>query len=200
MEKVVAFRGTKPGSIHNYFTDLQVRRVVFDGDMRVHSGFFRGYKSVWEHPSSSLLATGKPTLITGHSLGGGEAVIYAASLPLTLQDVPIYTFGQPRVGNRAFAEFVARRHPNWWRIIDRADIVARVAWLFGLYAHRGNVAFIDEAGRVDINPPQWHELYGVIKAIRHEWRMRRGIALAHDHEMSLYLRAMRRVLGRERSQ
>ena len=190
IEKVVAFRGT--ASIENWLTDIRVRRARFDGQQLVHSGFYEAYRSILDMQP----VIEKPTLITGHSLGGALAVLYAATAPGMWDGIPLYTFGQPRVGNRAFASAVWKRFPDWWRVIDRADIVARVAWLFGLYRHRGNVAFVDEAGHVDINPPRILRLHTDIAAIWHEWKLRRGIALAHDHHMGLYLHAMRRAAYR----
>ncbi len=34
-----------------------------------------------------------------------------------------YTFGQPRIGNAAFASWFESTHPNVWRLVDYADIV-----------------------------------------------------------------------------
>jgi predicted lipase len=74
----------------------------------VHEGFTDAFESVKQkfrdqvdimrkrYPKAKLM-------ITGHSLGGALAIM--ASADLIYQKIPIdqiYTFGQPRVGNRAF--------------------------------------------------------------------------------------------------
>ena len=76
----------------------------------VHAGFQRVYMSVRE----DLLALVEAVLtkrrrklrITGHSLGGALATLFALDAVTSLaspRDVCVTTFGSPRVGNRAFA-------------------------------------------------------------------------------------------------
>jgi feruloyl esterase len=55
---------------------------------------------VKDHPSAGVY-------VTGHSLGAALAAL--AALDLTLQQQPlkaVYTFGQPRIGNQAFAHYL----------------------------------------------------------------------------------------------
>ncbi len=63
-------------------------------------------------------------IITGHSLGGALAILCTADLKNLFGNVDLtYTFGQPRVGNQAFADWFEAGHPNTYRLIDYADIV-----------------------------------------------------------------------------
>lgn len=79
---------------------------------KVHRGFFASYSSVSktilrdvaklksQYPESKLVTT-------GHSLGGALAILCAAELMHTFGKVDyVYTFGQPRVGNKKFADWV----------------------------------------------------------------------------------------------
>ena len=63
-------------------------------------------------------------IVTGHSLGGALAILCTADLKNLFGNVDLtYTFGQPRVGNDAFASWFQAVHPNVYRLIDYADVV-----------------------------------------------------------------------------
>lgn len=65
----------------------------------------------------SLLSVhqGAPIYVVGHSMGAAVATLCALDLLFTFQldahRVRLYTYGSPRVGNDAFAAFVARTLP-----------------------------------------------------------------------------------------
>lgn len=104
-----------PSTLH---TDLQVLQVPFNSqgvsnasDARAHQGFLSAYNSVASDViatvSSELDANPDYSLITtGHSLGGAIASIAGVSLASNIPNTPlqIFTFGQPRTGNAAYAQ------------------------------------------------------------------------------------------------
>jgi hypothetical protein len=58
----------------------------------------------------------------------------------------LYTFGQPRVGNEAFATYVTASIPERYRVIHYADIVPHVPPMIPIpYAHFSNEIWYDEA-------------------------------------------------------
>jgi predicted lipase len=69
-------------------------------------------------------------VVTGHSLGGSIAALCA--LDLVLSDVvssnslTLYTFGEPRVGNPAFAAAMDKFVPRSYRVVHSADLVPHV--------------------------------------------------------------------------
>lgn len=85
------------------------------GNAKVHLGFLDAYNAVAldvlhivqdqlaVHPSYRII-------VTGHSLGGAIAALGAISIKSAHPHVPIklFTFGQPRVGNPSFADYVER--------------------------------------------------------------------------------------------
>lgn len=112
-----AFRGTE--NIRDWLTDANIVRVpmdlegVEDKDRPLaHWGFLRQFRSVESKITDFINAEIqknteiKNIIYTGHSKGGGEAVIacmnYAHKYP-GLKHACV-TFGAPRVGNRAFKE------------------------------------------------------------------------------------------------
>jgi hypothetical protein len=68
-----------------------------------------------------------------------------------------YTFGQPRVGNEAFAKLTDMRVKTFYRVIHDDDIVARIP-NFNYY-HSGREVIYDDAMKVfKICPPDSKEL------------------------------------------
>ncbi|EFJ45180.1 hypothetical protein VOLCADRAFT_94625, partial [Volvox carteri f. nagariensis] len=140
----------------------------------VHKGFLSAYDSV-RRTVFTLLdeITGAGdkgdnwrVLVTGHSLGGALATLAAYELaerrplppprpPITLtparsvQNITLYTFGAPRVGNKAFAEEFDRLVPDAWRVTNSNDIIPSVPRLMG-YCHVGHAVRLDSEGQLRI--------------------------------------------------
>ena len=126
---VVVFRGSN--NIQNWILNIGTTRSSYSlcPDCSVHSGFLGGYNLV-----ASAVKTGVQNLkakyrntkliVTGHSLGGALAILSTADLKNVFGNVDYtYTFGQPRVGNQAFANWFRANHANTYRLVDYADIV-----------------------------------------------------------------------------
>lgn len=65
--------------------------------------------------------------MTGHSLGASLAMIMAYRISWLVDSRPtVYTFGQPRTGNAAFAELVAARLPRAFRLVNDMDPVPHI--------------------------------------------------------------------------
>ncbi|KAG6472966.1 hypothetical protein ZIOFF_070446 [Zingiber officinale] len=68
--------------------------------------------------------------VVGHSLGAALAVLVAeevaALVPPERAATAVFTFGGPRVGNRAFAERVEKRGVKVLRVVNAHDLVPRV--------------------------------------------------------------------------
>jgi hypothetical protein len=66
--------------------------------------------------------------VTGHSLGGSIATL--AAYDLVLQNIAtrplVYTFGEPRTGNKAFATAVMSKIPDVFRLVHYRDMVAHL--------------------------------------------------------------------------
>ncbi|XP_039803524.1 triacylglycerol lipase OBL1-like [Panicum virgatum] len=99
-----------------------------------------------KHPSATLV-------VTGHSLGGALAGIFPALLALHgEQDVldrllAVVTYGQPRVGDRVFSDFLrARLRVEMLRVVYRYDVVPRVPFdapPVAAFAHGGTCVYFD---------------------------------------------------------
>lgn len=89
--------------------------------------------------------------VTGHSLGGALATL--AAFDLTKQfnvDTTVYTFGQPRVGNKAFATDYDKTVPRHFSVANGQDPVARVPK--GSYKKNGVRVVTSKSGDVVVAP------------------------------------------------
>lgn len=105
---IVAFRGTK--SDLDWLADFKIDQELFPYGMNsgsVHSGFLSIYQSCREELLTIIKekAKTKKIFITGHSLGGSLATLLGYELAISdICNPNIYTFGAPKVGNKAFKE------------------------------------------------------------------------------------------------
>ncbi|WVZ90351.1 hypothetical protein U9M48_036660 [Paspalum notatum var. saurae] len=89
-------------------------------------------------------------VVTGHSLGGALAAIFPALLAFHGEDdvlrrlLAVHTYGQPRVGDAAFAAFCRGRDPL--RVVYRYDLIPRVPWdlpPLARFRHGGACVYFD---------------------------------------------------------
>ncbi|GAB5405718.1 MAG: hypothetical protein Aurels2KO_39490 [Aureliella sp.] len=123
---LVAFRGTEK-TIADWITDLNaIGTTQLYG--RVHRGFRSSFLLVAEKIDEALQELGSPEIVlTGHSLGGAQAVIAAAEWFGKHKVRSMYTFGQPAVGRGHFPQYMRERYGNvFHRFVNDDDIVPKV--------------------------------------------------------------------------
>lgn len=105
--------------------------------------------------------------MAGHSLGAALAVLAAEEVAQCLPKPPptaVFSFGGPRVGNKAFAERVEARGVKVLRVVNSRDVVPRVPpeGGGGGYAHAGKELRLDSRTspylRPDADPVCCHDL------------------------------------------
>lgn len=170
---VIAFRGTEPTKLKDWFRNLDAHFTQGPAG-RVHHGFLKALNEVWDgsgglHAKIQSFRDRNQTLwLTGHSLGGALALLAAARLRLTdgLSLNGLYTIGQPRVGDgafrRALADGVSDRH---FRFVNNNDVVTRVPALLYGYRHAGNRLYFDSRGNLLDSISVWQELIDGIAGV-----------------------------------
>ncbi|KAH0992882.1 hypothetical protein GBA52_004365 [Prunus armeniaca] len=133
---IIAFRGTQEHSIQNWVEDLFWKQLDLDypgmPDAMVHHGFFNAYHNTTIRPGIlNAIARAKEfygdihIIVTGHSMGGAMASFCALDLRVNQKErnVQVMTFGQPRIGNAAFASYFSELVPNTIRVTNEHDMV-----------------------------------------------------------------------------
>ena len=127
---LVAFRGSE--SFNDWLGNLDVASIDRPYG-HVHRGFYKDFRVVqdWLFGKLSQLNKGR-IVVTGHSLGGALATVFAAEAPTSLPVRWIHTFGQPRVGiGSDYTSFLKGRYGSHFvRFVNENDIVPRVPPFF----------------------------------------------------------------------
>lgn len=144
---VLAFRGTT--SATDWITNVKFALSPADVG-RVHYGFQEALGLVWDDLYDTICTwkdRDQTLWITGHSLGGALATLAVDRLTERRMEVSgLYTFGQPRVGDRQFADnFNRKMKDNTFRFVDDEDIVTKVPFP-PAYRHIGTEYFFDHKG------------------------------------------------------
>ncbi|MBU4311789.1 MAG: lipase family protein [Candidatus Omnitrophica bacterium] len=197
---ILTFRGTD--SIEDWITDADARLVKGPWG-RVHRGFREALNCIWHDIKRTLTEfqyKSQPFWIAGHSLGGALATLAAAKFIKEEYKRPkgIYTFGQPRVGNKIFVrDFNALLKRRTFRFVNNEDIVTRVPPRTLKYEHIGNACYLDNSGKLHRDEKWWRQFLdsSVSTAVRSVDRFRilreeypNGI---DDHSMHRYIKRIK---------
>ncbi|CEF68465.1 Lipase, class 3 family-containing protein [Strongyloides ratti] len=131
---IISFRGTK--NFLSYFHQIEnAYNFVQYSEVTSNYGYVeKYYKSVADDVFNKFIVKNinaapqnMKYIITGHSLGGALAVMTALKLVVTLtakpEDIQVITFGEPRIGDYQFAEFVQGNLPTLFRLVHNKDII-----------------------------------------------------------------------------
>ena len=159
---IVAFRGTETQERKDILSDAKFwKKPAWEGG-KVHSGYKEYVDEIWadikmlffQHGTNLETKKTKKVYFTGHSLGGAAATIGAARLGTFVTGC--FTYGSPRVGNRAFTKSI---FCPVWRFRNKRDLVTRVPTLFMGFKHVGKFCYIDENGTLRIGAVSFARLF-----------------------------------------
>lgn len=164
----VIFRGSE--SVTDFVKDAEISKSKvpygnYNTKIRIHSGFSDCYESIRIELFERIFK--KPCehiILAGHSLGGAISILCYIDLIYNFHDkkifenklLSVYTFGQPKVGNKYFVNSLKRRTNNkrykYVRVVNGDDIVAKVPTIE--YYH-----FEDEL--INIGDKKWYKLFSI---------------------------------------
>jgi hypothetical protein len=127
----VVLRGSS--SVLNWLDDFEIRQVPYTtypecDNCKVHRGFYHSALGV-SNKTLSVVSTlikqyqSYSVIVTGHSYGASCALLLALELEKNGIRTEIYNYGQPRIGDEAFATFVNTIVPEYYRITHDKDVV-----------------------------------------------------------------------------
>jgi len=199
---ILAFRGSR--DVRDWLTDFDALQAPASetpwGRMRVHRGFWLAIQSIKDQLLAlDSRAQKEGVFVTGHSLGGALALLAAQILFNALVPViAVYTFGGPRVGNRAWAEnYNLILGGRTFRFVNQEDVIPRVPFLG--YHHVGHQLLMTSGGHLLTDPPLWRTLASDAVGLGRAWRARRLAAAPlieclEDHPLSAYQRSLEACL------
>ena len=153
----VSFRGSS--SMANWMSDLNATKSDYsDPDCHkceVHDGFWTAEQSVLTElfaavADVALIYGTRSVKTTGHSLGAALAQLAAMDLQKAGYSVSMINFGQPRVGNRYYADLSALKLPNQYRVTHHKDLVPHVPVELMGFRHSTTEVYEDKDGIIKV--------------------------------------------------
>lgn len=148
-DAVVVFRGTEADEWNDIKADINAVSAVAETFGRVHRGFKTEVDDIWPLIEEVLAENEKPLWFCGHSLGGAMATICAGRCmisPIRSEPEELYTYGSPRVGDKAFVSNVKLEHYRW---VNNNDVVTRVPPTWLGYRHSGKELYLNNVGVIE---------------------------------------------------
>ncbi len=203
---VCAFRGTESDQSEDWMTDANLKFAPGPLNSKCHRGFTSALKHVWKDLRKVLedfRDASQNIWFTGHSLGGAVAMLAAATqLDEEKPVAGLYTFGQPRAGDRGFAiRFDALLGDRTFRFVNQQDIVTRVPPRVLNYNHAGTACYFDSKDKLHLGMTGWRIFLDSVKE-EAVTAMTRFYSLADrfpdwvsDHSMTRYLSKIKKATG-----
>ena len=187
----IVFRGTEPNQMKDILADVKAWRKPAREKGLVHFGFAQAIDKVYDnivHWINEQKLDGERNITcTGHSLGAALATIMASRLDAN----ELYTFGSPRVGNRAFVKEMNKDGIKHYRFVNNNDIVTKVPFPIR-FVHHGELVYVNHFGNIRKMSP-WQRF-------KDQWRGRmRALSKGQpfdgifDHSVDLYYQKVENV-------
>ena len=184
---IIVCRGTEPNEWNDLKADANAMTVLAEVG-RIHSGFKREVDDLWPTIEQAIKENQRPVWFAGHSLGAAMATVCAGRCKLS--SIPsnpksVFTYGSPRVGNRAYINAVKIPHYRW---VHNNDIVTRIPPRWLGYKHSGFELYLDNHSRLR-NLYSWQRSHDRFRGL---WMglFRGKLDYLSDHPISSYIRAI----------
>ncbi len=165
---VLCYRGTEPGSLGNWLGDAEIgseSSAISSEDqepVRVHAGFHLNLRATWlgvienlelalegrslAAPAENVANRLETLYVTGHSLGGAMALLFALSIvgsrarqAIADRLRAVYTFGQPMAVCRPLPQWTDAVGAKLFRYVTTRDLIpALPAAAWGPFTHLGH--------------------------------------------------------------
>jgi hypothetical protein len=236
---VVAFRGTSPFNPVAWQTDVDLSWFKLEGVGKIHGGFMKalGVQKDKGWPKEIQQGSKQPQyayyvirqrlreileknesakfILTGHSLGGALAILFVTVLAMHEEELllnrleGVYTFGQPRVGDKQLGDYMKEKMEEYdvkyLRYVYCNDLVPRIPYddednLF--FEHWGPCLYYNSfyKGKVRLEPNKNYEglLWVIPKCVNAVWELVRSFIIPYTKGLEYkesWLMKMIRVVG-----
>ena len=155
----IALRGSS--SVRNWIEDFEIKQIPYTSNnnaclgCKVHDGFYKSTMAIKDEALRSMRSLTRQypnydIIVTGHSYGASCAQLLALELIYNgFENIAVYNFGQPRVGNRVFANYVETiLADKLWRFTHDKDIVPHLPFVEFEYLHSCREVFETNEGKL----------------------------------------------------
>ena len=152
----VTFRGSS--SVLNWINNLKIKKIPYDSYPECNCSVHDGFYTTTLHLKSSVIINinilkkkynYKNVIITGHSLGAAIAQLMMMELNLINIYSTVYNYGQPRIGDMNYANFVSLfNKENLYRYTHHKDVVPHIPPNEMKYYHSCNEIYENENGNL----------------------------------------------------
>ena len=191
-EVVITCRGTEPNRPNDLIADLNTIPKR-NGVGWVHEGFRKEARKILDQIFdwvSEPANHGKDIYVTGHSLGAAMALYVTQELEFAGYNVvKLFTFGQPRLGNRDYVNQIKTDH---YRFVNCNDFVTHVPPAAMQFVHHGELCYINFYGNV--RPLSSYQRFKDM--LRAHWRALKKFELfdaLRDHSMDNYVNKLTNI-------
>ncbi|KAI9297074.1 alpha/beta-hydrolase [Neoconidiobolus thromboides FSU 785] len=161
---VLSFRGSS--RLKNFIQDVKILKdpIVFNKyEYWVHRGFKQCSENLlplYVNKLKELLNEHREykLVVVGHSLGGAiatlSALILRENLGLKDDSLSVFTYGEPRIGDKEFARYLNQQAFSLTRVVNNNDLVAHLppqAKLVSDYYHHHNEIWVNGKKEVYCN-------------------------------------------------
>ena len=192
-DSVIACRGTEANEWNDIRADANALTALAETVGKVHRGFKREVDDLWPYLEEALIDNRKTLWFTGHSLGGAMAKICAGRCLLShIRSEPsgLYTYGSPRVGDKAYVNYTDIPHFRW---VNNNDIVARVPPFWFGYRHSGQEMYLDRNGKLS-DMQGWRRVSDRIQGFYKELISQFRVDHLSDHSIIDYIEHIDRLI------
>ncbi|CAJ0566035.1 unnamed protein product, partial [Mesorhabditis spiculigera] len=181
---IVTFRGSA-GKYEMFIEFLSIvnHKDDFFGTGKVYDYFHTAFLKIWQPQLQTQFRAlrkvfpGYKVLVIGHSLGGALAALGAAYIAkvegVPGKDIRLITFGEPRVGDKNFADYLETTIPSSYRVVHQLDPIPRLPpklSIFDMVHHRTELWYQNDmtpGKKYDICPYQ--DLDGTCANTKQAW-------------------------------
>jgi predicted lipase len=158
---MVAFRGTEPCSPTDWMSALNFNSIYVRNTGYMHAGIYQSLALVEEHvvatinkymSSSSSSSTSsssgekhKKVTVTGHSMGGAMACMFAAMYPDIVHTC--VTFASPCVCDKSWKDYMESSGVTMWRVENDKDLIPHLIINYA-FVPVGKLVFLQDNGNI----------------------------------------------------
>jgi len=173
----ITMRGTSSNTYTEWFNNMKSSQISNNDcqfehkpsilkhkDVRIHKGFVNIYNMIWPVVLKYIntIPNNYNICLTGHSIGGSLCTIMSYDIKDYFENVCVYSYGSPKIGNPEFCKQINNKVSNIFRVVNRDDSFTETPTSVYpnfkqpskpfVYSHCGKeISFVENTGTIEGN-------------------------------------------------